>query len=209
MNMEIDISRLRSLTMDLAPMRISEIVLKTSRYPEMRTWYQMMLGIAPFLEHEPSGPVRERKAGEQERASDTRLCFFRLHMQHPYVQIVALFDIPGTRTEPSGDPGLHHMQLRCPDLPQLFERYERLKSVGVMPHRTANHGPGTSFYFRDPDGNIVEIAASNFASLDEYQGFLRSDSFRKNPSGIEIDADEYIGRYKRGTPLEELVRIPA
>lgn len=209
MNGQTDTERLRALTMDLVPMRLSEIVLKTGRYTEMRTWYQMVLGLAPFYEHEPSGPSRDRRPGEQERASDLRLCFFRLHMDHPYVQVVALFDIPGTRSEPSGDPGLHHMQLRCPELPQLFERYERLGAVGVKPHRTANHGPGTSFYYRDPDGNIVELSANNFATLEEYRGYFESESYRRNPSGIEIDADEYIGRFKRGTPLADLVRIGA
>lgn len=201
-----DTERLRALTMDLPPMRISEVVLKTGRYDELRTWYQMLLGIAPFYEFVP-GAVRERKPGDNDRAADFRLSFFRLHTEHPYVQVVALFDIPGTRAEPTGDPGLHHMQLRCPDLPQLFERYERLKSVGVMPHRTANHGPGTSFYYRDPDGNVVELSANNFATLQAYQAYFTSASYRRNPSGIEIDADEYIGRYRGGVTVEELVKI--
>lgn len=201
-----DAERLRALTLDLPPLRISEVVLKTGRYDELRTWYQMMLGIAPFYEFVPTAP-RERKPGETDRAADFRLSFFRLHTDHPYVQVVALFDIPGTRAEPTGDPGLHHMQLRCPDLPQLFERYERLKSVGVLPHRTANHGPGTSFYYRDPDGNVVELSANNFATLQGYQAYFTSDAYRRNPSGIEIDADAYIGRYRDGVSLEELVKI--
>ena len=37
-----------ALNLDLAPMRLSEVVLKTGRYVEMRAGYQMVLGIAPF-----------------------------------------------------------------------------------------------------------------------------------------------------------------
>ena len=197
-----------ALNLDLSPMRLSEVVLKTGRYPDLRVWYQMVLGIAPFYEFVPREPAKAPTPGVQERASELRLCFFRLHLEHPYAQIVALFDIPGTRTDPAGgDPGLHHMQLRCPDIDQLFTRYERLKSAGLKPHRTAHHGPGTSFYYRDPDGNIVEISANNFATLSQYKAYFESESYRRNPSGIEIDADAYIARYRAGTPLAELVRI--
>jgi catechol 2,3-dioxygenase-like lactoylglutathione lyase family enzyme len=197
-----------ALNLDLVPMRLSEIVLKTGRYSELRIWYQMMLGIAPFYEFTPQVKAAPAPGQTQERASDLRLCFFRTHMEHPYAQVVALFDIPGTRTEPAGgDPGLHHMQLRCPDMAQLCTRYERLKSAGLKPHRTSNHGPGTSFYYRDPDGNAVEISANNFITLEEYRGFFESEGYKKNPSGIEIDADEYVARFRSGVPLAELVKI--
>jgi len=197
-----------ALNLDLVPMRLSEVVLKTGRYQEMRAWYQMMLGIAPFHEFTPKEKTVATTGQTQDRASDFRLCFFRTHMEHPYAQVVTLFDIPGTRTEPAGDnPGLHHMQLRCPDMAQLCTRYERLKSAGLNPHRTANHGPGTSFYFRDPDGNAVEISANNFATVDEYRAFFGTEAYKKNPSGIEINADEFVARFRSGMPLAELVKI--
>lgn len=197
-----------ALNLDLAPMRLSEVVLKTGRYVEMRAWYQMVLGIAPFYEYTPKGKPERLPGQTQERASDIRLSFFRLHLEHPYAQVVALFEIPGTRTDPTGgDPGLHHMQLRCPDMAQLFTRYERLKAAGARPHRTANHGPGTSFYYRDPDGNIVEISANNFPTLPDYLAYFESDAYRANPSGIEIDADDYLARFRAGTPLAELVKF--
>lgn len=197
-----------ALNLDLVPMRLSEVVLKTGRYPQMRVWYQMVLGIAPFYEYVPKAPVAPAAGQAQERASDLRLCFFRTHLEHPYAQVVALFDIPGTRLEAAGgDPGLHHMQLRCPDMEQLCTRYERLLRAGLKPHRTANHGPGTSFYFRDPDGNIVEISANNFRTLEEYRGYFTSEAYRRNPSGIEIDADAFVARFRSGVPLEEVVRI--
>jgi catechol-2,3-dioxygenase len=201
--------RLMDLNLDLPPMRMSEIVLKTARYDDMKAWHQGVQGVAPFYEHTPKGPQRELKPGEQERASDIRLCFFRLHLDHPYAQVLAIFEIAGTREAPTGDPGLHHMQFRNATMDQLFTRYERLASLGIRPHRTANHGPGTSFYYRDPDQNIVEISAANFATVEEYRAFFESAGYKRNPSGIEIEPDEYIARYRAGTPLAELVKIPA
>ncbi len=197
--------KLASLNADLTPVRISEIVLKTSRFEELKLWYQGVLGVAPFYEHNPAAGT----SGGQERATDIRLCFIRLHLDHPYAQMLAIFEIPGTRDAPGSDPGLHHMQFRNASMQELFTRYERLKALGILPHRTANHGPGTSFYYRDPDQNVVELSANNFATVEEYKAYFTSESYKRNPSGIEIDADDYVARFRSGTPLAELVRIPA
>lgn len=206
MQLGTDREALLNLNLDLTPMRMSEIVLKTSRFEELRDFYQGLLGIAPFYEHRPENPTAI-VPGRQERASEIRLCFIRTFLEHPYAQVLGIFEIPGTRPQPSGDPGLHHMQFRNATMADLFTRYERLKSLGIIPHRTANHGPGTSFYYRDPDRNICEISANNFETLEEYLAFFASDAYRKNPSGLEIDADAYIAKYKNGMPLAELVKI--
>ncbi len=82
------------------------------------------------------------------------------------------------------------------------------RRLGILPHRMANHGPGTSFYYRDPNRNIVELSASNFVTEAEYREFFTSEGYKRNPSGIEIEADAYIARYRSGVPLSELVKIP-
>lgn len=198
--------QLVKMNTDLKAPRISEIVLKTMQYEAMKAWYSGVFGLAPFYENIPQTQARP-KAGQMERATDTRLCFIRLHYDHPYAQVVAIFEIPGTRTAPSGDPGLHHMQFRNATMDDLFLRYDRLKAMGILPHRTANHGPGTSFYYRDPDQNIVELSANNFDTVEEYLGYFKTESYQRNPSGIEIDADAYIARYRSGVPLAELIKI--
>lgn len=185
--------------------RISEIVLKTSQFPVLRSWYVDVLGLEPFYENSPD--KTGGKDGKFLRASDVRLCFFRLHLDFPYTQVLAIFEVPnlvgGGRTE----AGLHHMQFRNSSLDQLFARYDLLKSAGILPHRAANHGPGTSFYYFDPDGNNVEFSGANFDSEVEYLAYFASDTYRRNPSGIEIDAEAYIARYRAGMPKAELVRI--
>ena len=37
--------------------------------------------------------------------------------------------------------------------------------------------------------------------------FVQSDAFRANPSGIDLDRDEFIARYRAGTPVTELLAI--
>ena len=111
---------------------------------------------------------------------------------HPYQDVVAIFEVLGTRDSPSGDLGLHHMQLRNASLAVLRERYRRLRDLGVLPDRAMDHGPSTSLYYRDPDHNSVEIAASNFATIEEFQACLASDAFRRNPAGKLIDAKSLL-----------------
>jgi catechol-2,3-dioxygenase len=171
----------------LPALRLGEIVLATGRYDAMTAWYRQLLDIEPSLEHvvetagPPGGPARP-----------TRMCFFRLHTDHPYQDVVAIFEMPGTRDAPSGDPGLHHMQLRNASLPDLRERYRRLRERGVVPYRSMDHGPSTSLYYRDPDQNAVEIAASNFATVEAFHACMMSDAYRRNPAGKVIDPESLL-----------------
>jgi hypothetical protein len=43
-----------------------------------------------------------------------------------------------------------------------------------VPTRSANHGPFTSFYYRDPDGNRVELSVRNYAAEAETLALMQS-----------------------------------
>jgi hypothetical protein len=103
--------------------------------------------------------------------------------------------------------GLNHVQFKCETLGAALDRYERLKAVGISPVRSCNHGPGTSFYYRDPDGNTMEISGPNLATETEYRAYFQTESFRRNPRGVATDPDELVARFRRGVPQAELVRI--
>ena len=179
-------------------LKISETILKTGRLDAMKAWYEMLLEVAPFFEHAPPAGAKPGDYGGQTRASDLRMCFFRLSLDYPWTQTIGLFEEPGTALEPAKSaPGLHHMQLMASDLDDLSAQYERLRDRGVRPHRSADHGPMTSVYYRDPDGNNVEITAQNFPTLDAMVSFMASDAFKANPSGVEIDPEEFFAR-RRG-----------
>jgi catechol-2,3-dioxygenase len=166
----------------LPAMRLGEIVLGTARYEAMRDWYGRVLALEPASEHAPG------MAGPD---APTRICFFRLHADHPYQDVVAIFEMQGVVEDGRRHAGLHHMQLRNASIPVLQERYRRLRASGTVPYLAMDHGPTTSLYYRDPDGNVVEIAASNFATLEQAQAALASESFLRNPGGEVIDAQAW------------------
>jgi catechol-2,3-dioxygenase len=171
------------------PVRISEIVLRTARYAEMGRWYDVLLGVAPHLDN-------------------GRVAFRRLHCDYPYTQVLAIFNRPELAGRERSGPGLDHVQFRYGSLGVLVERYERLRDLGVRPFRAANHGPGTSLYYRDPDENVVELSATNFDSEAEYLAYFDSEAFRRNVSGVELDPEVFAARYRSGVSPRALVRIP-
>ncbi len=173
-------------------LKISETILKTGQLDAMKAWYTTILGVGPFFEHAPAAGNAVGDYGGQTRASDLRMCFFRLSLDYPYVQSIGLFEEPGTGPAAKGAAGLHHMQLMAADLDTLCAKYVELRDGGMRPHRSTDHGPFTSFYYRDPDGNNVEITAQNFPSMAAMAEFMASDEFRANPSGEEIDAEAYV-----------------
>jgi catechol 2,3-dioxygenase-like lactoylglutathione lyase family enzyme len=173
----------------------------------MKDWYQAVLSLTPAYEYMP--PDWNARRGDHHDflatlASPVRLCFLRLHSDYPYTQVVALFEIASSRRA-EDSAGLHHFQFRQASLDDLFLRFERLREVGVVPVRCMDHGPSTSFYYEDPDGNFVELSATNFEHESDYVAFFGSAAFAANPGGVTIEPADYISAHRKaegksGTP---------
>lgn len=205
---------LRAASADIPAPWISEVVMQTNQFELVKAWYAAILGGEWFMENTPSGaPPKDDRTGaggpggKQVFASDVRACFMRLPAPPPYSLTFAIFELKHLDTAPSRDPGMNHMQLKHPDLEALIRRLEVLRDHGIHPHRSSNHGPVTSFYFRDPDANIVELCIDNFDTPAEKAAFVQSPAFRANPSGVSLDRDEFIARYRSGVPKAELLAI--
>ena len=90
-------------------------------------------------------------------------------------------------------------------LADLISQYERMKAEGVMPARTINHGPTTSMYYRDPDGNAVEIQVDNFPSIEALNDWFATGKFNENPIGVHFDFEDLVARYRAGEPEASLL----
>ena len=102
--------------------------------------------------------------------------------------------------------GVDHVAFTYESLGDLLSNYVRLRDQGIVPERTINHGPTTSMYYRDPDGNRIELQVENFADSKDAIDFMNGPIFEANPIGVLFDADELVERFEAGVPLEQLVR---
>lgn len=181
-------------------MRFGEVVLKTAQYDALKAWYSRVFDTEPMFEserRETPGPGGMRQ-----------MCLIRPYSEFPFSETLVILDLPGLHQSDGTAAGMDHFQTQFASIDDLFDRYEGLAAHGIVPTRSANHGPSTSLYYRDPDGNRVELSVKNYATEAETLAFMQSEAFRRNPAGIDIDPAKYVGRYRNGVSLEELRRIP-
>jgi hypothetical protein len=63
-------------------------------------------------------------------------------------------------------------------------------------------------YYKDPDGNRVELQVDNYPSAEEANRWMRSGDFAANPIGVVFDPDDLLARYRAGEPIEKLTTRP-
>jgi len=177
----------------MPPTKLAHVVFQTNRIPEMRDWYCAALDGRVIYENE-------------------RLCFVTYDDEHHRVAFanfgpLAPRDPSSTELmiKPSESPGLHHVAFTFGSLGELLDTYVRLKERGVRPFFCVNHGPTTSMYFRDPDGNRIELQIDNFATAEEGQAWMKTPAFDRNPIGVEFHPDDLLARFRAGVPVAELV----
>ncbi len=170
----------------IAPTQLAHIVRRTSRFDAMLNWYQTVLGA--HVVH-----------------SDGMLAFLTYDAEH---HRIAIAQIPGLEDQPQMAAGTDHVAFTHADLGDLLYTYARLKSEGIEPYWCINHGPTTSMYYKDPDGNRVELQVDNFPSADEANRWMCSGEFAANPIGVVFDPDDLLARYQAGEPIEQLTVRP-
>lgn len=171
----------------IAPVQLAHVVRRTSRFAEMLAWYQTFL--AAKIVH-----------------ADAMLAFLTYDHEH---HRIAIANLPGLEDQPLMAAGTDHIAFTHADLGDLLNTYVRLKQEGIEPYWCVNHGPTTSMYFKDPDGNRIELQVDNFATAEEANAWMRSGDFAQNPIGVVFDPEALLERYRSGEPLESLrVRPP-
>lgn len=94
--------------------------------------------------------------------------------------------------------GLHHTAFTYHSLRELLGTYVRLRDMAILPAHSINHGPTTSIYYVDPDGNRVELQVDNFDSVAEGATWFESPAFRENPIGADFEPEDLLRRLQAG-----------
>ena len=115
-----------------------------------------------------------------------------------------------TKDKPENVAGIDHIGIGLQNFRELIEAYERLKAQDIIPFLPVNHRFTTSLYYKDPDGNEVELTVDNFPSKDLCGDFVRSEKMEEiliPPFGDVFDPDELAQAFHQGVSDEELAKI--
>ena len=164
------------------PSSLAHIVFRTSNLRAMVDFWTSFLGAERVFE------------------SDA-IAFLRYDEEH---HRVAIIKEDGLKPRAPGTVGLHHVAFSYSSLRTLLQAYKIRAAKDIRPTWCVNHGPTTSVYYEDPDGNAVETQVDNFSTVDEANAFMTSDLFRENPVGTDIDPDELLSRLDDGASDEAL-----
>jgi len=158
-----------------SPKTFAHVVLRTNPecYKDMIEFYVNLLGAT--IVHE-----------------DPILAFLRYDEEH---HRVALICTPGLQLLPkdANFVGLDHVAFTFPTLTTLAQQYVYLKSLDkpILPVWSTNHGPTTSLYFRDPNGNKVEFQVDNFDDPADADAFMSGPNYDANPIGTDFEPEAW------------------
>jgi hypothetical protein len=166
------------------PSAFVHFVLKTSRFHEQKDFYLRFLNAWEVF------------------GSDG-VSFLTYDEEHHRVAIAYFEGLPDLNPRAAG---IEHMAFAFASLWDLLANYLRLKAMGILPYWCINHGPTTSLYYRDVDGNQIETQTDNFDTREALVGFFHTEEFRANPLGVQFDPDRLVELYREGRPEIELKR---
>lgn len=165
--------------------KFAHVVLMTNRRDAMRDWYCTVLDAHVVYE-------------------DPMICFITYDDEHH--RLAFLNPPPGQpfAERAPNSVGLMHTAYTFPDLGALLARFERLKAHGIEPRVPIQHGVTTSLYYRDPDGQYIEMQVDNFGHADAATNYMRGAEFAADPVGPVYDPQRMLEEFQRGVPAAQL-----
>ncbi|MFF0223293.1 VOC family protein [Streptomyces sp. NPDC004629] len=164
--------------------KFAHIVLQTNRVAEMRDWYRTVLG-ADIVYENPG------------------MCFLTFDEEHHRIALVGAPAEPWVERTPF-TVGLQHSAFTFPTLEALLEKFEDLRAAGIEPRVPIQHGVTTSLYYRDPDGNTVELQIDNFARPEDATAYMTGVEYAADPVGPSFDPQKMVEALQSGASVEEL-----
>lgn len=164
--------------------KFAHVVFQTSQPAPMRDWYCAVLDGHVVYE-------------------DRQLCFITFDDEHHRVALLTP-PTPLDRKSPTA-ACTHHVAYTFDNLDDLLGRYEQLRDQGILPAVSIAHGVTTSMYYRDPDGNFVEMQIDNFAEPDQATDYMmHGTEYADDSVGPAFDPEAMLVARRAGAPIEEL-----
>src|SRR5271167_3161927 len=142
--------------------------LKTTRLQEMIDFYRTLVGAEVIFQDQMGAWLSNDDANHR----------------------IALLAFPGFVDDPDKDTrtGMHHSAFEYDSFEELNASYLRLREAGIEPDICIDHGMTLSYYYKDPDGNHVELQVDVFGDWHASKEWMRtSPDFHANPIGVFVD----------------------
>lgn len=145
--------------------KLHHVTIKTRRLAEMVEWYRVVVGADVTFMDASNAWTTNDQANHR----------------------VAFLSSPGLSDDSNKarHTGMHHSAFEYDSFSDLVQSYDRLKGEGIEPAFCLEHGMTTSFYYRDPDGNFVELQSDNFGDWAKSTEYMQANpDFKANPIGV-------------------------
>ena len=165
--------------------KLHHVTIKTSRLDEMIDWYGMVIGAKVNFKDKVAAWTTNDDANHR----------------------IAFLAVPGLGddSDKTKHNGMHHCAFEYDSFADLMSSYDRLRKAGVEPAFCLDHGLTISLYFKDPEGNFVELQSDNFGDWKLSTEFMRtSTDFATNPIGTFFDPARVHEKFKSGADFKAL-----
>jgi catechol-2,3-dioxygenase len=164
---------------------LHHVTFRTSRLDEMIAWYGIVVGAT----------VNYRDAHAAWMTNDAA--------NHR----VAFLDVPGLHDDPDKNAhnAMHHSAFEYESFADLMASYKRLAGHDIHPAFCLDHGLTISIYYRDPEGNFVELQSDVFGNWEKSGAWMRtSPDFAANPIGTFFDPARVLAAHEGGADADAL-----
>ena len=165
--------------------KLHHVTFKTTRLDEMVAWYETVIGAKVQF--------RDRSAAwTTNDAANHR---------------IACLAVPGLSDDEqkTRHNGMHHCAFEYDSFDDLMASFDRLRKTNIEPAFCLDHGMTISLYYKDPEGNFVELQSDVFGDWAKSGDFMRSSpDFAANPIGTFFDPARVYEALKSGGDFKAL-----
>jgi catechol 2,3-dioxygenase len=164
---------------------LHHVTIKTSRLDEMIEWYAFVVGAKVQLRDGVAAWMTNDGANHR----------------------IAFLAVPGLAddADKTRHNGMHHCAFEYDSFADLMSSFDRMRTAGVEPAFCLDHGLTISLYYKDPEGNFVELQSDNFSDWKLSTEWMRtSPDFAANPIGTFFDPARVYEAFRSGTDFKTL-----
>ena len=164
---------------------LHHVTINTSRLDEMIAWYALLVGAR--VQFKDQGAAWMTNDGANHR--------------------IAFLAVPGLEddTQKIRHNGMHHCAFEYDSFADLMSSFDRLRKAGVEPAFCLDHGLTISLYYKDPEGNFVELQSDNFSDWQASSEWMRTSAdFAANPIGTFFDPGRVYVKFQSGADFKTL-----